>query len=125
MKRAMTNIIIIDDERLARKDLVFLLKDIPGVVVQGEAGNIMDAVELISAKKPDLLLLDIHLSRENGFDLLKKIPANIKVIFVTAYAEYALKAFEVNAMAFLLKPVDPKRLDLAMRKIMDNDSSVI
>ena len=115
--------IIIDDERLARQDLVFLLKDIPEVVVQGEADNITDAVELVSAKKPDLILLDIRLARENGFDLLKKIPTHIKVIFVTAYAEYALKAYEVNAMDFLLKPVDPKRLKLALGKMMEGDSS--
>ncbi|MBT3751178.1 MAG: response regulator [Bacteroidetes bacterium] len=113
-------IIIIDDERLARKELVFLLKDIQGVVVQGEADNIKDAIELIAAKNPDLILLDIQLSRENGFDLLKILPANIKVICVTAYPEYAQKAFEENATDFLLKPVDPKRLKSALKSIMGN-----
>lgn len=113
------HIIIIDDERLARKELIFLLKDIPNVVVLGEAKNIIDAIELIAAKKPDLLLLDIQLSGENGFDLLRRIPKDIKVIFITAHDQYALKAFEVNAMAYLLKPVDPKRLEIALKRIMN------
>ena len=113
------NAIIVDDERPARKELVFLLKDIPGIVVQGDVDNIKDAITLITAKKPDLVFLDIQLSGENGFDLLKKIPVNFKVIFVTAYDEYAIKAFEVNATDYLLKPVDPKRLELALKRIME------
>lgn len=113
------NIIIIDDERLARKELIFLLKDIPNVVVLGEAKNIKDAIELIAAKKPDLLLLDIQLSGENGFDLLRRIPKDIKVIFITAHDQYALKAFEVNAKDYLLKPVEPKRLEIALKRIMN------
>jgi DNA-binding LytR/AlgR family response regulator len=116
------NIIIVDDEGPARKELIFLLKDIPGIFVQGEAGNIKDAIKLIAAKKPDIVFLDIQLSRENGFDLLQKIPITFKVIFVTAHPEYALKAFEVNAAAFLLKPVDPKRLKLALKRIMGGNS---
>lgn len=111
------NAIIVDDERPARKELIFLLKDIPGIVVQGDVDNIKDAITLITVKKPDLVFLDIQLSGENGFDLLKKIPLNFKVIFVTAYDEYAIKAFEVNATDYLLKPVDPKRLELALKRI--------
>ena len=113
------NAIIVDDERPARKELIFLLKDIPGIVIQGDVDNIKDAITLITAKKPDLVFLDIQLSGENGFDLLKKIPINFKVIFVTAYDEYAIKAFEVNATDYLLKPVDPKRLELALKRIME------
>lgn len=115
------NIIIVDDERLARKELIFLLKDIQGAVVLGETDNIKDAIELITAKKPDLVLLDLQLSGENGFDLIHKLPAGIKVIIVTAYPEYALKAFEANVVAFLLKPVDPKRLKSALDRIINPD----
>lgn len=113
------NVIIVDDERPARKELIFLLKDIPGIVVQGDVDNIKDAVELIASKKPDLVFLDIQLSGENGFDLLKEVPVNFNVIFVTAYDEYAIKAFDVNASDYLLKPVDPKRLEIALKRIMD------
>lgn len=122
------NVIIVDDERPARKELIFLLKDIPEIIVQGDTDNITDAITLITAKKPDLVFLDIQLSGENGFDLLKKIPVDFKVIFVTAYDEYAIKAFDVNATDYLLKPVDPKRLELALKRIMDvpsNDNSEV
>ena len=111
--------IIVDDERPARKELIFLLKDIPGVVVQADVDNIRDAIALICTEKPDLVFLDIQLAGENGFDLLKKIPVTFKVIFVTAYDEYAIKAFEANAIDYLLKPVDPKLLKIALKRIMD------
>jgi two-component system LytT family response regulator len=113
------NVIIIDDERPARKELTFLLKDFPEIVIQGEADSITKAIELIATQKPDLVFLDIQLSGENGFDLLKKIPIDFKVIFVTAYDEFAIKAFDVNASDYLLKPVDPKRLELALNRIID------
>jgi len=111
--------IIVDDERPARKELIFLLKDIPGIIVQADVDNIRDAITLINSEKPDLVFLDIQLAGENGFDLLKKIPVNFKVIFVTAFDEYAIKAFEVNATDYLLKPVDPKRLEIALKRIME------
>ena len=113
------NVIIVDDERPARKELIFLLKDFPGIVVQGDVDNIKDAITLITTKKPDLVFLDIQLSGENGFDLLKKVAVDFKTIFVTAYDEYAIKAFDVNASDYLLKPVDPKRLEIALKRIMD------
>ena len=118
------NTIIVDDERPARKELIFLLKDIPEIVIQGDVDNIKDAIELIAEKKPDLVFLDIQLSGENGFDLLKKIPVNFNVIFVTAYDEFAIKAFDVNASDYLLKPVDPKRLELALKRIKDEPSEL-
>ncbi len=117
-----TNVIIVDDERPARKELIFLLKDFPEIVVQGDTDNIEDAIELIGEKKPDLVFLDIQLSGENGFDLLKKIEVNFKVIFVTAYNEFAIKAFDVNASDYLLKPVDPKRLKIALERIMNTST---
>lgn len=109
--------IIIDDERPARKELIFLLKDIPGVEVIGEADNIARSIALIEKLKPDLLFLDIQLAGENGFDLLEKVCVDFKIIFVTAYDEFAIKAFEVNASDYLLKPVDPVRLEKALDRI--------
>jgi two-component system, LytTR family, response regulator len=109
--------IIIDDERPARKELVFMLKDIPGIELVGEADCIQKAIELINRLKPDLVFLDIQLSGENGFDLLEKVCVDFKIVFVTAYDQYAMKAFEVNASDYLLKPVDPVRLDKTIDRI--------
>ena len=111
------NSIIIDDERPARKELSFLLKDIPGVEVVGEADDIEKAIELIKQLKPDLVFLDIQLSGENGFDLLEKVCIDFKIVFVTAFDEYAIKAFDVNASDYLLKPVDPERLEKTIKRI--------
>ena len=79
------NVLIVDDERLARKELIFLLKDKAAITVIGEADNINDAIVIIADKKPDLVFLDIQLAGENGFDLLQKVEVSFKVIFVTAY----------------------------------------
>ena len=121
------NAIIIDDERPARKELLFLLKDHPEITIVGEADNLKDAVALVQLKKPELVFLDIQLTGENGFDLLKKVCVDFKIIFVTAYDEFAIKAFDVNASDYLLKPVDPKRLKLALTRIFEepynNESS--
>ncbi len=109
--------IIIDDERPARKELIFLLKDFPEVEVVGEADNIADAIKLINQIKPELVFLDIQLSGENGFDLLEKVCVDFNIVFVTAFDEFAIKAFEVNASDYLLKPVDPERLDKTLKRI--------
>lgn len=111
--------IIIDDERPARKELSFLLKDHPEISIVGDVDNLKDAVDLIKLKKPELVFLDIQLSGENGFDLLHKVCVDFKIIFVTAYDEFAIKAFDVNASDYLLKPVDPKRLKLALTRIFE------
>jgi two-component system LytT family response regulator len=113
--------LIIDDERPARKELLFLLKAFPEISIIGEADNIADAIIYINEKKPDLVFLDIQLTGENGFDLLSKIPLTFKVIFVTAFDEYAIRAFDVNATDYLLKPVDPARLEIALKRIHAND----
>ncbi len=113
------NAIIIDDERPARKELLFLLKDHPEIKTVGEADNLTDAIALIQSKKPELVFLDIQLSGENGFELLHKVCVDFKIIFVTAYDEFAIKAFDVNASDYLLKPVDPKRLKLALTRIFE------
>jgi len=112
--------LIIDDERLARKELTSLLKEHKEIEVIGEAANIDDAQELIEEKNPDLLFLDIQMPGGTGFDLLEKLDAVPKVIFITAYDEFALKAFEVNALDYLLKPVQPDRLADSLKKVVSS-----
>ncbi|MCA6078336.1 LytR/AlgR family response regulator transcription factor [Fulvivirga sedimenti] len=109
--------LIIDDERLARKELTSLLKEHREIEVIGEAANIDEAVELIEEKNPDLLFLDIQMPGGTGFDLLEQLDRVPKVIFITAYDEFALKAFEVNALDYLLKPVQSDRLSDAINKL--------
>lgn len=111
--------LIIDDERLARKELAGLLEKYENIQVVGEAANADEAEVLISEKHPDLLFLDINMPERTGFDLLEALDQAPHVIFVTAYDEHALKAFEVNALDYLLKPIDPERLDAAINKLHD------
>ncbi len=110
--------IIIDDERLARKELVNLLKDYNEIEIIDEAVNVDDAYEKILRHDPDLLFLDIQMPGKTGFDLLEMLDSVPHVIFTTAYDEYALKAFEVNALDYLLKPVQPERLGESIRKLL-------
>ncbi|WP_200975344.1 LytTR family DNA-binding domain-containing protein [Echinicola sp. 20G] len=109
--------LVIDDERLARKELINLLKDIEEVEVVGEAINVDDAKEKISSLNPDVIFLDIQMPEKTGFDLLAEMEAVPNVIFTTAYDEFALKAFEVNALDYLLKPIEPERLSEAVVKL--------
>jgi len=110
--------IIIDDERLARNELKKLLADYPEVEVIGEAANVDEAVKLIEELIPDLIFLDIQMPAKTGFDLLAELDTVPSVIFTTAHDEYALRAFEVNALDYLLKPIDPKRLADAIQKLI-------
>jgi two-component system LytT family response regulator len=109
--------LIIDDERLARKELMSLLEKHDGIQVVGEAANADEAEAMIAEKRPDLIFLDINMPGRTGFELLEALDHAPQVIFVTAYDEHALKAFEVNALDYLLKPIDPARLDAAIGKI--------
>ncbi|MEO6992516.1 MAG: response regulator, partial [Lacunisphaera sp.] len=110
--------LLIDDERLARNELRRLLKAHPEIEIVGEAVNATEALERIAELKPDLLFLDIQMPGDDGFTLLEKIdPPLPQVIFTTAYDEFAVKAFEFNALDYLLKPVDPNRLATAMDKL--------
>jgi len=109
--------IIIDDERLARAELRKLLQDFPEVEVIDEAANAEEGIEKIEAQNPDLIFLDIQMPGKTGFDMLSSLERSPNVIFTTAYDEYALKAFEVNALDYLLKPVEPKRLADAIQKL--------
>jgi two-component system LytT family response regulator len=109
--------IVIDDERLARKELINLLNQLETVEVVGEAVNVEDAKEKIEQLQPDVIFLDIQMPEKTGFDLLEELDQVPQVIFTTAYDEYALKAFQVNALDYLLKPIEPKRLEEAIQKL--------
>lgn len=109
--------IVIDDERLARKELINLLNQLESVEVVGEAVNVEDAKDKIDQLNPDVIFLDIQMPEKTGFDLLEELDNVPHVIFTTAYDEYALKAFQVNALDYLLKPIEPKRLEDAINKL--------
>jgi len=109
--------IIIDDERLARNELKKLLLEFNEIEVIDEAANAQEGIEKIEKYNPDLIFLDIQMPGKTGFELLEELDRAPKVIFTTAYDEFALKAFEVNALDYLLKPVEPKRLSDAIQKV--------
>jgi two-component system, LytTR family, response regulator len=115
--------IIVDDERLARCELRSLLSEFDEISIVGEAENIAEAVNLIETNKPAVVFLDIQLSNENGFDLLEKIDEKFKLIFVTAFDAYAIRAFEINALDYLLKPVNPVRLAKAIKRLNEENSN--
>src|SRR5919107_3533852 len=115
--------IIIDDERLARNELKKLLQEFGEIEVIDEAANVQEGIEKIEKHNPDLIFLDIQMPGKTGFDLLEELDRAPKVIFTTAYDEFALKAFEVNAFDYLLKPVEPKRLSDAIQKVKQDESA--
>lgn len=114
--------IIIDDERLARTELRKLLQEYPEVEVIDEATNADEGLSKIESQHPDLIFLDIQMPGKTGFDLLAQLDRAPQVIFTTAYDEFALKAFEVNALDYLLKPIEPKRLADAIQKLNTGES---
>ncbi|MFV0605662.1 MAG: LytR/AlgR family response regulator transcription factor [Niabella sp.] len=109
--------IIIDDERLARKELKKLLQDFPEIEIIDEANNADTGIEKINTLQPDLIFLDIQMPGKTGFDMLALLVDVPQIIFTTAYDEFALKAFEVNALDYLLKPIDNNRLKDAIKKL--------
>ena len=114
----MQKAIIIDDERLARNELKKLLLEFPEIEVIEEATNAKEGIEKIEMLNPDLIFLDIQMPGKTGFDMLQELDRIPQVIFTTAYDEYALKAFEVNALDYLMKPIEPKRLADALQKLI-------
>ncbi|UCC85357.1 MAG: response regulator transcription factor [Gemmatimonadota bacterium] len=109
--------VIVDDERLARRELGSLLEAHPEVRIVGEADSVASAADLINREEPDVVFLDIQLVGETGFDLLERLEAEPAIVFVTAYEQHAIRAFEVNALDYLLKPVTPERLAAALEKL--------
>lgn len=113
--------LVIDDERLARLTLRKDLEKFPDINIIGEASGVKMAKSMIEQMKPDLLFLDVQMMDGTAFDLLNQIEYSGKIIFITAYDKYALRAFEVNAVDYLLKPVSLKRLSHAIEKLSDED----
>ncbi len=115
--------LIIDDERLARNELKRLLEPYTKIEIIGEAANAEEALVMIDDLQPELLFLDIQMPGKNGFELLSSIEGKTpEVIFTTAYDEYAIKAFEFNALDYLLKPIDSDRLRDTIQRIEENQS---
>lgn len=117
--------LIVDDERLARKELINLLQDYNQIEVVGEATNADEAIELVNSLNPDLLFLDIQMPGKTGFEMLEMLDNVPQVIFTTAYDEFALKAFEVNALDYLLKPIQTERLNESINKLTNKSKTVL
>jgi two-component system, LytTR family, response regulator len=116
--------LLIDDERLARNELRRLLAVHPDIEIAGEAVDAEDALRKITSLQPEILFLDVQMPGIDGFSLLEQIePPLPAVIFTTAYDEFAVKAFEFNALDYLLKPVDPNRLIAALEKLRQRGST--
>ena len=113
--------IIIDDERLARQELKNLLSVYKEIEVIAECSNAEEAKQKIAALNPDVIFLDIQMPGKTGLELLEEISALPEVVFVTAYDEYAIRAFEVNALDYLLKPVQPQRLAETIKKLLNKE----
>lgn len=109
--------LIVDDEPPARRELRRMLANFPWIEIVGEAANVDDAAAKVAALSPELLFLDIHMPGGSGFDLLARLDDLPQVIFTTAYDQHAVRAFEVDALDYLLKPIDPARLATAMARL--------
>lgn len=110
-------VVIIDDERLARQELKSMLTTYPGIEIAGECGDARSAMEAVNNVKPDVIFLDIQMPGKTGFELLEDLTFVPQVVFVTAHDEYAIKAFDVNALDYLLKPVQAVRLSDTISKL--------
>jgi len=115
--------LIVDDEPPARRELRRLLADFPWIEIVGEGGHIAEAVAQIEALAPALLFLDIQMPGGSGFDLLTRLEHVPQVIFTTAHDEHAVRAFEVNALDYLLKPIDPARLAAALARVRNENAA--
>ena len=118
MERKKIRTLIVDDEPLARRSLRVLLEDDPEIEIVGECGSGYEALEVINDEPPDLLFLDIQMPEMSGFEVLERIEHGriAAVVFVTAFDQYALRAFEVHALDYLLKPFDDARFEKALRQ---------
>ena len=112
--------VIIDDEKYIRNDLKYLLRHYPEIEIISEAGRIDEAETILRTTIPDLVFLDIQLMGGTGFDLIPFIHPNTDIIFITAHDEYAIRAFEVNAVDYILKPVTENRLKTSLERVIPN-----
>ena len=115
--------IIVDDERLAREEFKSMLSKYPNIEIIGEYKNTIEAEEALKTLQPDLMFIDIQMPGETGLEFLERIDNAPRTIFVTAYDEYAIKAFELNAYDYLLKPLSPERLDEVIERL-DEENKV-
>ncbi|MBX7220779.1 MAG: LytTR family DNA-binding domain-containing protein [Blastocatellia bacterium] len=115
-------VILVDDEPLARQLLSLILTDYPGLQVVGEAGGIQEARHLLQQHQPDVVFLDVEMHHETGFELLDYLDSATRVVFVTAFGGYAVRAFDVNALDYVMKPVSRQRLDQAIQKLLKGNS---
>ena len=114
--------VVVDDERLARNELCFQLEQLEGVEIVGQAGDGLRAIEVIDALHPDLVLLDVQMPGRTGFEVARELVDRNdtpRVVFVTAYDQHAIEAFEVNAVDYLLKPVEPARLARTITRVRE------
>lgn len=109
--------IVVEDSRLAREGLINMLRGFSELQIVGEADHPTRALRLIQEVKPDVIFLDIHMPGESGFDLLEKLDYMPRIIFTTAYSEYAIKSFDYHAVDYLLKPISHERLAVAINKL--------
>ena len=112
-------VVVVDDEQLARSELCFLLEQLGGIEIIGQAGNGVEALNIIDEHRPDLVMLDVQMPGLTGFEVARRvIEAGLEsqVVFVTAFDQYAIDAFEVNAVDYLLKPVEPERLAMSVER---------
>ncbi|MGL4598932.1 MAG: LytR/AlgR family response regulator transcription factor [Bacteroidia bacterium] len=112
-------VVIIDDERLARQELRSMLGQFPGIEILADCGDTKSALEAVHTLKPDVAFLDIQMPGKTGFELLEEFVHTPQIVFVTAHDEYAIRAFDVNALDYLLKPVQPDRLADTIRKLRE------
>lgn len=115
--------IIVDDERLAREELKNLLAEYPDIELIGEYKNTIEAKAAIENDAPDLVFMDIQMPGETGLELLEKIKNPPRTVFVTAYDEYAIKAFELKAYDYLMKPIDPERLSEVYKRLHEENQT--
>lgn len=119
MEQLTLKALIVDDEQPARNIIIHYLSSFSGIQVAGECSNGFEAIKLIRELKPDILFLDVQMPKITGLELLEVIDDAPSVIFTTAYDQYALKAFELNAVDYLLKPFSQERFNLAVNKVID------
>src|SRR5689334_6714354 len=110
-------VLIVDDEAPARERMITLLTPYAGVSVVGEAGDIDSAADLYTRVSPNVVFLDVELRTASGFDLLPRLTGSPAIVFVTAHNAYAVRAFDINALDYLVKPVHPDRLAAALARI--------
>jgi two-component system LytT family response regulator len=117
--------IVVEDSRLAREGLIRMLGQYREIELVGQAESVPTAKELIAHARPELLFLDIHMPGGNGFELLEQLDYLPKIIFTTAYSDYAIRSFDFNTVDYLLKPISQTRLDAAIAKLIDGNNGEV